>query len=63
MTYAKERRIYGKDLKRHQSRFVIELDDEHIKEIDKVGFKHMTETEEAEYKSDFFNDLLSSIDD
>ncbi len=63
MTYAKERRIYGKDYKRHQSRFVIELSDEHLREIDKVGFHHMSEEEEQEYKSDFFNDLLSSIND
>ena len=63
MTYAKERRIYGKDHKRHQSRFVIELDEPHLKEVDRVGFTHMSEEEEADYKSDFFNDLLSSIDD
>jgi DNA helicase-2/ATP-dependent DNA helicase PcrA len=63
MTYAKERRIYGKDYKRHQSRFVIELSEPDLKEVDRVGFAHMSDEEEADFKSDFFNDLLSSIDD
>lgn len=63
MTYAKERRIYGKDLLRHPSRFVIELDHPHLKEVDRTGFAHMSEEEEKEHKSNFFNDLLSSLDD
>lgn len=63
MTYAKERRIYGKDLRRYPSRFVIELKEPFLKEIDRTGFAHMSEEEEESYKSDFFNDLLSSLDD
>lgn len=63
MTYAKERRIYGKDLRRHPSRFVIELEEPHLKEVDRTGFAHMSEEEEKDYKSGFFNDLLSSLDD
>lgn len=63
MTYAKERRIYGKDLLRHPSRFVIELEEPHIKTVDRTGFAHMSEEEEKQHKSDFFNDLLSSLDD
>ena len=63
MTYAKERRIYGKDLIRHPSRFVIELSEPFLKETDRTGFAHMSEDEEKDYKSGFFNDLLSSLDD
>lgn len=63
MTYAKERKIYGKNLVRHPSRFVVELDLPFLKEVDRTGFAHMSEEEEKEHKSNFFNDLLSSLDD
>ena len=63
MTYAQERRIYGNDHKRYPSRFVVELKEPFLKEVDRTGFAHMTQEEEEEHKSDFFNDLLSSLDD
>jgi DNA helicase II / ATP-dependent DNA helicase PcrA len=63
MTYARERRIYGKDLARFKSRFIIELDEPYLKEVDRTGFSHMSEEEEKDFKSSFFNDLLSSLDD
>ena len=61
MTFAQKRRIYGKDILRNRSRFLVDLD-EHIQDIDKNSFSHMTEEEEVEYKSNFFNDLLQSLD-
>ena len=62
MSYAKERKIYGKDYKRHPSRFVIEHE-KFYTEHDRNSFGHLTEEEEEEYKSNFFNDLLESLDD
>lgn len=62
LTYAKERRIYGKDIPRFQSRFITDIPESLAQPQDKVGFGHLTEEEEEKYKSDFFNDLLSSLD-
>lgn len=62
MTYAQMRKIYGREVKRHKSRFLIEH--EHaFNEQDRNTFGHMSEEEEEKYKSNFFNDLLSSLDD
>lgn len=62
MTYSQERKIYGKNLKRHPSRFLVEHG-EFYKNTDRNSFSHMSEEEEQSYKSNFFNDLLSSLDD
>ncbi|MCT4640812.1 MAG: UvrD-helicase domain-containing protein [Bacteriovoracaceae bacterium] len=63
LTHAYDRRIYGKDLKRYPSRFVINVEDNYLIPKDRTGFAYMSEEEEKEFKSDFFNDLLSSLDD
>lgn len=63
LTYAKERKIYGKKNKRHLSRFLHEIPKNSINEFDRTNFGHMNEEEVDEYKSNFFNDLLSSLDD
>lgn len=63
LTHAYERRIYGKDLKRFPSRFVIDVEGNYLTPKDRTGFAHMSEEEEQAHKSDFFNDLLSSLDD
>lgn len=62
MTYAKERKIYGKNLRRAMSRFVADHEDHFIHQ-DRNSFSHMSEEEEMNYKSNFFNDLLSSLED
>lgn len=62
MTFANERKMYGKLSKRHMSRFLVEHGD-FYEEIDRDSFGHMSEEEEQDYKSNFFNDLLSSIDE
>ena len=64
MTYAKERKIYGKDIKRFKTRFFENLDAKDLLEHDRTNFGHLTTEEEVEeYKSNFFNDLLSSLED
>lgn len=64
MTYAKERKIYGKDIKRFRSRFYEKLVGKHLLEQDRTNFGHLSSEEEVEeYKSSFFNDLLSSLED
>ncbi|MBD66608.1 MAG: ATP-dependent DNA helicase Rep [Halobacteriovoraceae bacterium] len=62
MTFAKQRKIYGKDLVRHPSRFLIEHDQFYV-EQDRNTFGHLSEEEAEAYKSNFFNDLLKSLDD
>ncbi|MEE2671504.1 MAG: UvrD-helicase domain-containing protein [Bdellovibrionota bacterium] len=62
MTYARERKIYGKYLKRNPSRFLIGHED-YFETVDRDNFSHMTEEEIEEHKSNFFNDLLSSLED
>lgn len=62
MTYARERKIYGKYLKRHPSRFIIGHEN-FYQTKDRDNFSHMTEDEIEEHKSNFFNDLLQSLED
>lgn len=62
LTYCKERKIYGKDIPRFKSRFINEIPATLLMEQDRNSFAHMSEEEEQEYKSNFFNDLLSSLD-
>lgn len=60
MTYAKERKIYGKMIPRFKSRFVIELP-ECYKELDRTNFGDMTEEEVVDYKKNFFGSLMDSL--
>ena len=62
MTYAKERSIYGKSMKRTLTRFLLDHRD-HFTEQDRDSFGHLTQEEEQAYKSNFFNDLLNSLDE
>jgi DNA helicase-2/ATP-dependent DNA helicase PcrA len=60
MTYAKERKIYGKMIPRFKSRFVIEL--VHCyKEIDRTNFGDMSEEEVKDFKKSFFGNLMDSL--
>ncbi len=63
ISYAEERRIYGNDLKRFKTRFLTEVDRDYIRTVDRTNFGDMSEEEVEEFKSDFFNDLLGSLDD
>lgn len=60
MTYAKERKIYGKMIPRFKSRFVIELP-ECFKELDRTNFGDMTEEEVVDFKKNFFGNLMDSL--
>lgn len=60
MTYAKERKMYGKMIPRFKSRFVIEL--VHCyKEIDRTNFGDMSEEEVKDFKKSFFGNLMDSL--
>ncbi len=60
MTYAKERKIYGKMIPRFKSRFVNEL--VHCyKEIDRTNFGDMSEEEVKDFKKSFFGNLMDSL--
>lgn len=60
MTYAKERKIYGKMTPRFKSRFVIELP--HLyKELDRTNFGDMSEEEVKDFKKSFFGNLMDSL--
>lgn len=61
MTYSQERKIYGKNIKRHKSRFLLECENA-FTEHDRNSFGHLSAEETESYKSNFFNDLLSSLD-
>ncbi len=61
MSYTKERKLYGKVVPRHKSRFLNGLD-ELFTHQDRTTFGHMSEDEAVQYKKDFFSDLLSSLD-
>ena len=60
MTFAKERKLYGKMIPRFKSRFVTEL--EHCyKEIDRTNFGDMSEDEVKDFKKNFFGGLMDSL--
>jgi len=60
MTYAKERKIYGKMIPRFKSRFVNEL--VHCyKELDRTNFGDMSEDEVKDFKKSFFGNLMDSL--
>lgn len=61
MTHAKQRKIYGRDVPRFPSRFVVELEDAMTVQ-DRTTFVGMTEEEIEEHKSDFFASLIKSLD-
>ena len=60
MTYAKERKIYGKMIERHRSRFLIGKEN-CFKEQDRTTFGDMSEDEVKDYKASFFNNLMDSL--
>ncbi|MFZ4715149.1 MAG: ATP-dependent helicase [Bacteriovoracaceae bacterium] len=63
MTYAKQRKIYGRDVPRFKSRFVNEHIGKLCIEQDRTTFGHLTVEEAKEYKRNFFADLHDSLDD
>tara|TARA_R110002072_G_scaffold276051_1_gene437540 strand:- start:284456 stop:286504 length:2049 start_codon:yes stop_codon:yes gene_type:complete len=60
MTYAKERKIYGRQVPRFKSRFLNELSEYYL-EQDRTTFGHMSEDEAKQYKSSFFANLLDNL--
>lgn len=60
MTYAKERKIYGKMIPRFKSRFVIELG-HCYKELDRTNFGDMSEDEVKDFKKNFFGSLMDTL--
>lgn len=63
LTHTYKRKIYGKDFQRYPSRFVLDVTEHYLSPKDRTGFAYMSEEEEVQHKSDFFNDLLGSLDD
>lgn len=60
MTYAKERKIYGKMIPRFKSRFINELG-HCYKELDRTNFGDMNEEEVKDFKKSFFGNLMDSL--
>lgn len=64
MTYAKQRKIYGRDVVRHPSRFVHGLmENKLFVHQDRTTFGHMTVEEANDYKNNFLKSLSDSLDD
>ena len=62
MTYCKERKLYGKNIPRHKSRFLHELPKDSYIEQDRTVFGHLTIEQAEAYKKDFFENLMSELD-
>lgn len=60
MTHAKQRKIYGRDVPRFPSRFLI-AHEEAMNVQDRTTFAGMSEDEIKEHKSDFLADLIKSL--
>lgn len=64
MTYAKQRKLYGKDMPRTMSRFLNDLKGQNLFiEQDRTTFGHLSVDEAESYKKSFFSNLLESLDD
>jgi superfamily I DNA/RNA helicase len=63
MTYCKQRKLYGKDMPRHRSRFLNDLATSGLFiEQDRTTFGHLSEDEAVDFKKSFFQNLFESID-
>ena len=62
MTYCKERKIYGKNIKRFKSRFLLDLPEGSFIEQDRTTFGHLTPEQAENYKKDFFSSLMDDLD-
>lgn len=60
MTHAKQRKLYGKDIERFPSRFVVNHEEEMTVQ-DRTTFVGMSEEEIDSVKSDFLSDLIKSL--
>jgi DNA helicase-2/ATP-dependent DNA helicase PcrA len=60
MSFAKERKIYGKMIPRFKSRFVIDLG-HCYKEVDRTNFGDMSEDEIKDFKKSFFGNLMDTL--
>ena len=60
MTHAKQRKLYGRDVPRHPSRFVVNHDEVMLVQ-DRTTFAGMSEEEIATVKDDFLADLIKSL--
>lgn len=60
MTHAKQRKLYGKDIPRHPSRFVVSHE-EAMTVQDRTTFTGMSEEEIDAVKDDFLADLIKSL--
>lgn len=60
MSYAKERKLYGKMIPRFKSRFVIELG-HCYKELDRTNFGDMSDDEVKDFKKNFFGNLMDTL--
>ena len=64
MTYAKQRKIFGKDIPRSKSRFLHDLAGQNLYiEQDRTTFGHLSVEEADTYKKSFFSNLLDSLDE
>ena len=62
MTYCKERKLYGKNIPRHKSRFLHELPQDIFIEQDRTTFGHLSADQAEEYKKSFFENLMNDLD-
>ncbi|MBT7610495.1 MAG: UvrD-helicase domain-containing protein [Bacteriovoracaceae bacterium] len=63
MTYCKERKLFGKDVPRHLSRFLNDLKDDKLFTLqDRTTFGHMTEEDANQYKKSFFKNLMDDLE-
>jgi DNA helicase II / ATP-dependent DNA helicase PcrA len=60
MTYAMKRKLYGREIERHPSRFVVNHE-EALTVQDRTTFAGMSEEEIDDVKSDFLADLIKSL--
>jgi len=61
LTYCKERKLYGKNVRRNKSRFLHNLEEGLFDEKDRTVFGHLSPEEAESYKKKFFQGLIEDL--
>lgn len=61
MSYCKERKLYGKQVKCNPSRFIHSIGDDFVIKQDRTTFGHLSEQEAKDYKKSFFQGLMDDL--
>jgi ATP-dependent DNA helicase Rep/DNA helicase-2/ATP-dependent DNA helicase PcrA len=63
MTFAKKRKIHGREVPRHPSRFILGEPEKLILRQDRTTLEHLNDTEKEEYRTQKFDEMFKFLDE